>query len=131
LFRCEICGNIADKHHIVHRSQGGADFPLNIKYLCHEHHRGKYGPHKNKNADLQYKLQLQKELEALLNKEYYKLEELAVCLQTNKGMLKKLLKNLKLNKEGYKASEIVYRLMGNENYQEHLLKELYEFPANF
>jgi len=131
LFRCEICGSLADKHHIVFRSQGGVEFPLNIKYLCHEHHRGKDGPHKNRNTDLQYKLQLQKNLKILLNKKYYKFEEVVAILQINKGMMKRLLKDLKLYKEGYKASDIIYRLMGNENFHEHMLEEFYEFTANF
>ncbi len=33
-YYCEICGDYADVHHIVHRSEGGLDFKLNYKYLC-------------------------------------------------------------------------------------------------
>jgi 5-methylcytosine-specific restriction endonuclease McrA len=92
LFKCEICGKLADKHHIVYRSQGGVDFPLNFKYLCSEHHRGKNGPHKSRKIDLEYKLELQNKLEKLLYKEFYTLDELVKLIQINKGMLKKLLR---------------------------------------
>lgn len=131
MLRCEICGRQADKHHIVYRSQGGVDFPLNFRYLCSEHHRGKCGPHKNRRLDLEYKLQMQKSLEDLLYKEYYNIEELVPLLEINKGMLKRLLKNYKLYKEGYKKSDIIYRLMGKKIYAEYMLEEYYDFIANF
>ena len=47
-YYCEICGDYADVHHIVHRSEGGLDFKLNYKYLCKKHHRSKLGPHRDK-----------------------------------------------------------------------------------
>ncbi|MCT8978110.1 HNH endonuclease [Clostridium sp. CX1] len=131
MLRCEICGRQADKHHIVYRSQGGVDFPLNFRYLCSEHHRGKEGPHKNRRLDLEYKLQMQKSLEQLLYKEYYSIDELVLLLQINKGMLKKLFKDYKLYKEGYKKSDIVFRLMGKKVYTEYMLEEYYDFIANF
>lgn len=131
MFRCDICGKTADKHHIVYRSHGGIDFPMNIMYLCNEHHRGKEGPHKNRNIDLQYKLQLKKKLEYTLNKSYFRSQELVDKLKINQGMIKRILKELKLYKEGYKTSDIVFRLMGNEDYQENTNEEFYEFIANF
>ncbi len=131
MFRCEICGKLADKHHIVYRSQGGVDFPLNIMYLCDEHHRGKNGPHKNKSIDLQYKLCLKGNLENLLVREFYKIDELVKLLGISRGMMKRILKELRLYKEGYKTTDIIFRLMGNEEYHEYMLEEFYEFIANF
>jgi len=131
LYKCEVCGRTADKHHIVHRSQGGIDFPLNIKHLCHEHHRGKTGPHKNRTTDIQYKLELQDKLHTLLNKEFYKEEELADSLRINTGMARKLVKELKNHKEGYRSKDIIYRLMGEKEYHEYMLEEFCEFIANF
>ena len=131
MLRCEICGKQADKHHIVYRCQGGVDFPLNFKYLCSEHHRGKNGPHKNRKLDLEYKLQMQRNLDELLLKDYYTLDELVESVKINKGMLKKLFKGYRLYKEGYRKSDIIYRLMGKKRYTEDMIEEYYDFIANF
>lgn len=131
MFKCEVCGKEADKHHIVYRSQGGIDFPINFKYLCPEHHRGKNGPHKNRQLDLKYKLELQEKLEKILLKEFYTIDELVTLLKINKGMLKRLLKEYKLYKEGYKKSDIIYRLMGRKLYTKDMLEEYCDFIANF
>lgn len=131
LLKCEICGKVADKHHIIYRSQGGIDFPLNFKYLCNEHHRGKLGPHKCRKLDLEYKLQLQNKLEMLLSKEFYNLDELVHILSINKGMLRKLLKDFKLYKEGYKKKDIIFRLMGKKAYNKYMLEDFYDMIANF
>jgi hypothetical protein len=130
LFRCEICGKLADKHHIIYRSQGGVDFPLNFRYLCSEHHRGKLGPHKNRKLDLQYKLELQENLNELLFKEFYILDELVSILGINKGMLRKLLKDFKTYKEGYKKKDIIFRLMGKRLYNEYMLEDFHNLVAN-
>lgn len=131
MFRCEICGKIADKHHIVYRSQGGVDFPLNFRYLCSEHHRGKFGPHKCRKLDLQYKLELQEKLNELLIKNFYGIEELVPILDINKGMLRKLLKDFKIYKEGYKKKDIIFRLMGKKVYEDYMLKDFHDLIANF
>lgn len=131
MLRCEICGKQADKHHIVYRCQGGVDFPLNFRYLCSEHHRGKNGPHKNRKLDLEYKLDMQSNLEELLYKDYYNLDELVGLLQINKGMLKRLLKTYRLYKEGYRSSDVIYKLMGQKRYTEDMLEEYYDFIVNF
>ncbi|WP_406543095.1 HNH endonuclease [Clostridium ljungdahlii] len=131
MLKCQICGKPADKHHIVYRYQGGVDFPLNFKYLCSEHHRGKSGPHKNRKLDLLYKVEMQQKLEKLLYKEFYMLDELVNLLQINKGMLKKLLKEYKLYKEGYRSFDVIYRLMGKKKYTEYMLQEYYDFIGNF
>ena len=131
MVKCQVCGKQADKHHIVYRSQGGIDFPINFKYLCSEHHRGKSGPHKNRKLDLQYKLEMQTELEDLLIKDFYSIDQLVDLLKINKGMMKRLLKNYKLYKEGYKKSDIIFRLMGKKHYIKEMLEDYYDILANF
>lgn len=121
---CDVCGNKADKHHIIYKSQGGLDYPLNYKYLCANHHRGREGPHKNIKVDLQYKLELQNKLQTILCNSYYTFDELIKLLNISKNLLKRLSKNLKLYKEGYKSSEIIYLLMGRKVYKEEMLEDL-------
>jgi hypothetical protein len=131
LYRCEICGREADQHHIVHRCEGGLSFPLNIKYLCKDHHRGKKGPHKDNTVDLQYKLELQRKLKDILCKEYYFIEELTFLLEIKRRILKKLLKDFRLHKEGYRSEDIIFRLMGNRSYEEYMLEDYEEFTPVF
>ena len=69
-YYCEICGDYADVHHIVHRSEGGLDFKLNYKYLCKKHHRSKIGPHRDKVIDLNYKLENAKQPKRTLYKKF-------------------------------------------------------------
>ncbi len=126
LYKCEICGREADIHHIVHKNEGGLDFPLNYKYLCSEHHRGKNGPHRNNKVDLEYKLELQYRLERMLEKNYYTMDELIDILSLNKTKAKKFFKELKLYKEGYKKNDIIYRLMGKKKYNEYMLEDYYD-----
>jgi hypothetical protein len=126
LYKCEICSREADIHHIVHKNQGGLDFPLNYKCLCPEHHRGKYGPHRDSKVDLEYKLDLQYRLERLLEKNFYTVEELIELLSLNKTKAKKFFKELKLYKEGYKKDDIIYRLMGKAQYNEYMLEDYYD-----
>lgn len=121
---CDVCGNKADKHHIIYKSQRGLDYPLNYKYLCANHHRGREGPHKNIKVDLQYKLELQNKLQTILCNSYYTFDELINLLNISKNLLKRLSKNLKLYKEGYKSSEIIYLLMGRKIYKEEMLEDL-------
>ncbi len=128
--RCEICGKEhAEVHHIVHKCEGGMDIEINYKYLCAKHHRGKYGPHKNENVDLKYKLELQEKLENLLDKEYCTISELQIKLSINKNKAKKIVKGFKRYKEGYKTKEIIYRLMGNNNYSLYEMFNCDEYVA--
>lgn len=121
---CEVCGNKADIHHIIHKREGGLDFYLNYKYLCHYHHRGNLGPHKNKLVDLTYKLELQNNLKFLLLKEHYTLEELHKLLFISRNSLKRLTKNIKLYKEGYSSNEIIFTLMGKKDFSQDNIDEL-------
>lgn len=123
MYKCEICGKEADIHHIVHKSEGGLDFPANYKYLCSKHHRGKYGPHRDNKIDITYKLELQENLDDLLYKEFFSMEELILLLGLNKSKARKLFKDFRLYKEGFKKSEIIFRLMGKHCYNENMLDD--------
>lgn len=61
---CFICGTTEnlEAHHVLFKSAGGRGQWRNIRFLCAEHHRGKYSPHQNE--------QLRKELEKLHEKLY-------------------------------------------------------------
>ncbi|MCM8711486.1 HNH endonuclease [Clostridium sp. SYSU_GA19001] len=131
MYKCEICGRKADIHHIVHKNEGGLDFPLNYKCLCPEHHRGKEGPHRNSKIDIEYKLELQDKLEGILSKDFYTIEELIELLSLNKTKAKKYFKELKLYKEGYRKSDVIYRLMGKKEYNEYMLEDYYDMMVMF
>ena len=124
MYLCEVCGKRADKHHIIYSSQGGLDFPLNYKFLCPNHHRGKLGPHKNPQVDLEYKIELQDKLNSLLCKDYYSMQELTSLLSISKSSLKRLLKEMHIYKEGYKSKDIIYLLMGKKSYEREMLEDL-------
>lgn len=124
MLKCEFCENPADKHHIVYKSQGGIEFPLNFRYLCSKHHRGSSGPHKNRRLDLEYKLDMQKKLQDILVKEVYTIEELEPLLNINKGMIQRLFKEYKLSDKGFRKVDIIFRLMGRKKYDEKMLLEV-------
>jgi len=128
---CEICGNPADKHHIVYKSQGGIEFPLNFIYLCSYHHRGNAGPHKNRRLDLEYKISMQRQLEDILMKGFYFIEELESLLKINRGMIKRLFKEDDINNKALKKSDIIFRLMGRKKYDEKMLLEVKIPEKNF
>lgn len=115
----------ADRHHIVFRSEGGLDFPLNIKYLCDEHHRGINGPHRNRKVDIMYKLELQCSLNRILIKDYYGILELSSLIGINKRLLRRILSQYKMYKEGYKKFDIICRLMGGKIYDMNMLRDFY------
>lgn len=47
---CFVCGTVdsLEAHHVRFRSDGGRGGWRNIRFLCTEHHRGDYSPHKNR-----------------------------------------------------------------------------------
>lgn len=47
---CYVCGSTQniEAHHILFRSNGGRGKWRNLRFLCSEHHRGTYSPHKDK-----------------------------------------------------------------------------------
>ncbi|MCR3760124.1 HNH endonuclease [Clostridium felsineum] len=124
--KCVVCGKDGERHHIVYKSQGGLDFPLNYVYLCDEHHRGINGPHKNRKVDLYYKLQMQKQLCSILTNEYYKIKDLIKLLQINQRQAKIMTRNFKLYKEGYSKKDIIKRIMGGAFYYKDMLKDYYD-----
>lgn len=114
--KCMICGKKGDRHHIVFKNQGGIDIPINYVYLCGEHHRGIRGPHKNREFDLKLKLYMQQELEKILTKDYYTMNELVKLIGINPYQLKIISKQIHRYKLGYKRGDIIKRLMGNKLY---------------
>lgn len=114
---CEICGRAAEKHHIIFKSQGGLDFPLNFKYLCFEDHKGNKGPHCCRKTDLSYKVELQRKLEVLLNKKYYTENEIRKLIGLNKKQADMIFRKFKIYPEGFSRNEILMRLMGGRLYE--------------
>jgi hypothetical protein len=115
---CEVCGRShPEKHHIVFRSQGGLDYDLNFKYLCAEHHKGNYSPHKNRYVDLTYKGQLQEKLFAIFSDYDYSIAEVSELIGYNGQDIYKLFKIAQPNSRGRYDSETVVRvLMGGKLY---------------
>lgn len=128
--KCIICGKEGEKHHIVFKSQGGLDIPINYIYLCSEHHRGKNGPHKNNKVDIIYKLKLQDKLEKILYKDYYLKKELGDILKINQKQVQMLINDLKKYKKGYNKLEILKKLMGGKLYYKYMLDDFYDESWN-
>ncbi len=114
---CFVCGKIGEKHHIVFKNQGGIDIPLNYIYLCAEHHRGEFGPHKNRVIDIEYKIKMQNELIRLLSKDYYSMDELRKLLRINPFQAKIIEKDLNSYKLGFKKLDVIKRIMGKTLYE--------------
>lgn len=110
--RCEICGRPGDKHHIVHKGEGGMDFPLNVIYLCPRHHRGREGPHKNPEVDRAYKHRLQNALKETLSLAFYELKEARRLVGFSRSAERTLQRTLRREKEGYRSEDIIFYLMG-------------------
>lgn len=125
--KCEVCGVRAEVHHIVNKCEGGIDYPLNYKYLCSDHHRGKEGPHKSYKVDIRYKLELQNKLGEILEKDYYNIYELENLLHINKNKLKRMFKWSRVYKEGYKREDIILKLMGGKVYNSYMLEKYDDF----
>lgn len=117
---CEICGKIAEEHHVVFRSQ--AKYMVNVKIntrdLCNVHHRGNEGPHLNRKTDLKYKLELQKKLFEIFSKPFYTEKEIQEILDISESETKSIVKTLIRHKEGYERTGLVIRCMGDRLYAE-------------
>lgn len=124
--KCAVCDKEGERHHIVYKSQGGLDFPLNYVYLCAEHHRGVNGPHKNRKIDLKYKIEMQKKIEQILTDDFYKLKDFMELLHINKRQAKLITKDFKLYKEGYRKKDIIRRIMGGKLYYDYMLDDNYD-----
>lgn len=127
---CIYCNKTGERHHIIFRSQGGMDIPMNYVYLCEEHHRGKHGPHKNNKEDVRLKLQLQQKLIDLLKKEYYNMKELRRIFSLNISQMKKLSKEIKTERGLYSRFDIIKYFMGGKFYSEYMLDDIYDESWN-
>ncbi len=105
--KCFICGEVGDRHHIIHKDEGGLDYPLNYIYLCKVHHRGRYGPHENEEVDAKYKKMLLQTLKKTFPNDYYTLEEVRHSISIPNNLLRTMTKNLKHHKEGFRQMDII------------------------
>ena len=127
MVKCIYCDKKGEKHHVVYKSQGGLDIPINYVFFCEEHHRGKKGPHRNRVEDIKLKLQMQEELMDILNKEYYTSGELERILGVKKSMLRSI-PNIKISKKEFKYNryDIIKFIMGGRFYSEYMLDSNYD-----
>ncbi len=105
--KCIICGEQGDKHHIIHKDEGGLDYPLNYIYLCEKHHRGPHGPHEDEELDAKYKKMLLLTLKKTFSKEYYKVQEIKENIRIPNNLLRTMTKNLKHHKEGFRQMDLI------------------------
>lgn len=108
-----------EKHHIVHKGQQGCDYDLNLIMLPAGFHKGSRGPHGDRKVDEMFRKAMQKELEALLTKEYYKLEEIIALLKpwnrkSRIQMENRIKKNNTWTAAGYQREGIIRALMGGK-----------------
>jgi hypothetical protein len=115
---CEECGTSyqVEVHHIVFKSQGGFDIPVNYKDLCVTHYRGNSSPHRCKATNLRYKQQMQTTLEKILCKDYYTELELKEILEFKANQLKNMCKKLTLYDKGYAREDVIRRILGGKLY---------------
>ncbi len=129
--KCIVCGKSGDRHHVIHKSEGGLDTPLNYICLCPEHHRGPMGPHQNPEVDLYYKLEIQKKIEETFSRKYYSAIEIRQISQISNSNLKKFMKTTRLHKEGYDRNDLIFFLMGGNlyrnDYMDEFLTEKYSY----
>lgn len=105
-----------EKHHIIFKSQGGIDFPLNFIYLSSEDHRGKYGPHMTRSIDLQYKKRLEHNLRLTLKKETYTVAELISMLELKPKQAYKAFRQVKGSNGKMNKEDVVFKLLGERYY---------------
>lgn len=115
---CCVCGKKGDKHHIIHKDEGGMDFPLNCIYLCEEHHRGPKGPHKDASVDASYKKLLYDTLHKLFSNPFYSEIEIKELTGLSVSQLRTLKKTLRRHKEGFRTVDVIDFLMSG-----HLVSE--------
>lgn len=105
-----------EKHHIVFKSAGGLDFPLNYRYLSAVDHRGNEGPHLNRKTDLQYKEELERNLRAILKDKHYFEVELIQLLELDKKQADKAFRHIRVTSKGMNTEEVIKRLLGGRFY---------------
>ncbi len=110
-----------ERHHIIFRSHGGADYDLNLIYLPMAFHKGPNGPHHNRSTDLVLKLKLQEELENLFAKKHYNANEIIRMLDPHNkksrvAIQKQIQKQNICTPKGYRKEDIIRTLMGGKLY---------------
>lgn len=115
---CEVpgCNLPGQRHHIVFRSQGGLDIPMNFKYLCPEHHTGKNSPHGSRAVDLKYKAEEQEKLFAIFTEETYTIKQIAELIGYDKKRLEKRFAKVRSCAGSYEREDIIRALMGGRLY---------------
>ncbi|BCK01432.1 HNH endonuclease [Anaerocolumna chitinilytica] len=103
-------------HHIVFRSHGGLDFDLNLIDLTLEEHEGDQGPHRNRERDLELKLNLQSRLQEIFHEETYTIEQISRLLGKSKRYFEKNFKRVPSAAGAYKREDIIRKLMGGKIY---------------
>lgn len=113
---CEECGApFPEKHHVVFKSQGGINHPINYKKLCLICHKGDNGPHKNRVKDLEYKLEMQNKLYDLFRAKHYNAKMVQKILKMSEEEIYKILKTLTYTPDWvYKKEDIIRKLMGGK-----------------
>lgn len=119
---CFVCGKEGDKHHIIHKEEGGLDYPLNRIYLCEEHHRGPHGPHRDPQVDASYKKMLYENLHNLFVMSYYEEDDIKALIDLSAGLLRTVTKSLKRYKEGYRSVDLIDFLMSGHRISEEDLE---------
>lgn len=105
-----------ERHHIIFKSAGGLDFPLNYKYLSANDHRGDNSPHMNRKVDLRYKKELEQNLRAVLKDKHYYEVELIQLLELDSKQADKAFRHLRITSKGINTEDIIFRLMGGRFY---------------
>lgn len=115
---CEVpgCNLPGQRHHIVFRSQGGLDIPMNFKYLCPKHHTGKNSPHGSRAVDLKYKAEEQGKLFAIFTEETYTIKQITKLIGYDKKRLEKRFAKVRSCAGSYEREDIIRALMGGKLY---------------
>ena len=103
------------KHHIIFKSQGGLDFPLNLVELTMEEHLGNSGPHLNSDRDKELKLNLQNQLWGLFPEDgLFTIEEISERLGRTERYFEPHFRKVPLTEGKYRGYDIVKKLMGGK-----------------
>lgn len=117
--KCEVegCRGRGQRHHIVFRSQGGLDIELNYKYLCAEHHNmGRRSPHRSREVDVAYKIELQRKYYGLFRGARYTMGEIAGLLGCREKTLERRFRAVPDRAGVYEKEDIIRALMGGRLY---------------
>jgi len=114
---CVKCGAPGHIHHIVYRSHGGLNNSLNLINLCPYHHElGPEAPHQSRQADLEFKRELQEQYFDLFDEDEYTVEQIAELIGISLRKTQEAF--LKVNNFAgtYQKEDVIRRLMGGRLY---------------